>query len=177
MITYREAKKLLDYDQTTGIFTWKEREIRSEFSRTDKTWNARFAGKIAGTKHSDGYLTIVIFGEHYLAHRVVWLLAMGKWPKEHIDHINGVRDDNRLCNLREATNEQNSYNSKTRSHSTSGIKGVRWKKDKRKWQARIRKSKKEIHLGYFSTSEAAHAAYIKASKGLHGEFANDGQIK
>ena len=87
------------------------------------------------------------------------------------DHENGVPLDNRRGNLRDATHAQNMWNKGRRSDNTSGYKGVNWHVRKQAWQARISANGVRHHLGYFSTKEAAYAAYCEAAKFYHGEFA------
>jgi hypothetical protein len=88
-----------------------------------------------------------------------------------VDHANGNKLDNRLCNLRVATRTQNNANARTRKHSKSGIKGVRFHKLNKRWQARIRCAGKQLHLGYFDTPQMAAEAYSRAASSLFGEFA------
>lgn len=168
-------KPCLDYSPDTGALTWKERPIEHfKDKQAISTWNTRFAGKDAGTVNSKGYLAIRISGTSYLAHRLAWKLSTGDDPAEHIDHINGDKLDNRLCNLREATRPQNSRNRASQSNNTSGFKGAFWHKRDSKWVAQIRINGKKKHLGYFPTPEAAHHAYCQAATKYHGEFANFG---
>jgi len=100
-------------------------------------------------------------------HRTVMQAKKG----EYVDHISGDTLDNRKCNLRICTNAENSRNSKIPKSNKSGYKGVLWIKEKRKWVSRIMYNRKNINLGYFNTPEEAYAAYCKAAKELHGEFA------
>ena len=88
-----------------------------------------------------------------------------------VDHINHDKLDNRKCNLRICTRSENLCNKVLSDKNTSGYKGVCYSKDKKKWQAVIGKSNKSTYLGYFNTPEEAYAAYCKAAKELHGEFA------
>lgn len=117
---------------------------------------------------------ILIQGRQFVAHRLIWLMAYGKEPTFSIDHINGKRDDNRLCNLREATDSQNCANRSLSVVNRSGFKGVSWKTLNKKWVAQIQARGKKRHLGLFDTKEEAHAAYVQAATTLHGEFANFG---
>lgn len=90
------------------------------------------------------------------------------------DHINGNKLDNRRCNLRICTTEQNQWNVGLKVDNTSGFKGVFWRKDRKKWQAMINKRGRRVHLGYFEAPEQAHAAYCNAAKEARGEFARLG---
>lgn len=158
----KDASKSLSYDPETGYLT----RISSHYA------NQRFIGKRAGTLNERGYRGVRINRVIVLEHRVIWYMAHGTLPDE-IDHINGIKDDNRLCNLRAATREQNFWNKPKPICNTSGFKGVS-KAMSGKWQAIIKANKKSKYLGVFETPEEAHMAYIAASKLLHKEFANHG---
>jgi len=157
MITADRVREVLRYDANTGVFTWLV------------SVGCVKVGDIAGSGDGDGYVAIMIDGRHYKAHRLAWLYVTGELPSLQIDHANGTRDDNRWANLREATQSQNLANSSRRSDNTSGFKGVGQRRGR--WRAQIRKDGRRIHLGTFSTPEAAHAAYLKAANDHHGEFA------
>ena len=92
-------------------------------------------GQQFGTRHIYGYRQGSLKGKRYKEHRLIWLYHYGEWPKECIDHINGIRDDNRIENLREATNQQNQFNRKSEKDSSSQYKGVSWCKLSKKWRA------------------------------------------
>ena len=154
MITLLGAKSLFNYNSDTGILTYA------------KTGHRRF-GKVVGIKDKEGYIRISVSGIQYKVHRIIWLMAYGVWPKNEIDHINGIRDDNRLSNLRGATRLQNARNRK----SSYAMKGITFYRDKQKFAGRIRYENKVIHLGYFDCPAAAHFAYIVAATKYHGEFA------
>lgn len=160
--TPERLNKLLSYDPLTGVVTWKVR--RPHVS----------PGDVAGTHNSSGYRQISVDGRFYVAHRIAWAITHGVWPPKQIDHVNGDKDDNRLSNLRLATNSENCWNCRPRTRNTSGFKGVSWVKREGKWAATISAHGKKISLGRFLTREAAHAAYCDASTRLHGEFSNTG---
>jgi hypothetical protein len=109
-------------------------------------------------------------------HRVILSRIIGRdlSPTELCDHIDGNGLNNRRSNLRVATPHQNNANQPLRKDSGSGLKGVSWKKANRKWQAKIRVNRQDIHLGLFSDTEEAHRAYCEAARKYFGEFANDG---
>ena len=153
----------MHYDKTTGNFTW----IKS-------TCNKIKPGMVAGSQRKDGYVEIRLNGELMLAHRMVWLYLNGEMPSLKTDHINGVRNDNRLCNLRLATDVENATNVKTHADNISGLKGVSFDKRYGKWIARICHKGKKTWLGHFSSPEDAHAAYCEAAAKYHDEFARFG---
>jgi hypothetical protein len=159
IITQSELKLKLEYNSDTGIFTKKTASGGSKI------------GSIAGTKRNDGYIQISINNYRYCAHRLAWLYEYGEFPKNYIDHINGNPEDNRLCNLREATNQQNVFNSKLRKDNTSGIKGVIWDKSRNSWKAQIFLNGKCFNLGRYANIEDAESVVNKARLNLHNEFA------
>ena len=120
--------------------------------------NAR-AGDVAGTVSSTtGYRQVNIDGKFYGAHRLVWLYHYGVWPSDQIDHINRDRTDNRIENLREATDAQNRRNMSRRHDNTSGHVGVSWCSRTKKWVAQIQHTGKNIFLGRCREKEDAIAA-------------------
>ena len=154
-------ESILYYEHENGIFYWKINASRK-----------KVAGKPAGYLNGKGYIVISINSKEYQAHRLAWLLSTGQDPSNlQIDHINGIKNDNRFCNLRLATNSHNACNRGLSTRNTSGYKGVSYAKAKRKWRAGIRINGKEFQIGYFDTPELAHMAYCKAAAELHGEFA------
>jgi hypothetical protein len=152
-------RTLLHYDPETGRFTWRASQGRAK------------AGTRAGTLNSTGYRYIKVEGKSHKEHRLAWLYAHSVWPTEFIDHINGIKDDNRLSNLREATNAQNLANQGKQRTNTSGHKGVSWDKQRKKWSAKIQINRRTIHLGVFENKEDAAEAYKTAALKYHGEFA------
>jgi len=127
-------------------------------------------GMIAGGKEAKGYLSIRIDGKRYKSHRLAWLYMTGRWPKDQIDHLNGVRDDNHWFNLREANASQNRRNSAGNSSSSSIYKGVSWHGGIGKWVARYGANGKIHNLGSFDREEDARRAYIDAAKPIFGDF-------
>lgn len=149
----------VDYDPETGIFTWP------------KTLKNQWAGKQAGTIVTKGYRQIMLGQCHYMAHRLAWFLVTGQWPSSQIDHINGIKDDNRFANLREASNRENKQNSSIRADNTSGFKGVSYSKQACKWSAYIYVNGKQKKLGLFARKENAALAYNFAALEYFGKFA------
>ncbi len=123
-------------------------------------------GDIAGCiDKRDGYRRIKIKNKNYLVHRIIWLMVKGSWPEEQLDHINGIRHDNRLENLREATESENKQNKKKSLNNQSGYIGVT--KHGERWQAQIKVDKKRFYLGTFSDPKEAHEAYCEAKSQYH----------
>lgn len=153
------VKDLINYDSATGLFTWK------------KSSGGKAAGTEAGGLDATGYKRIRINTRKYQAQRLAWLLVTGEDPGDlHVDHINSNPSDNSFANLRLASNKENACNRGAPKNSTSGYKGVTWKKSKNKWNAQIQSNGIKKNLGYFDTAEDAHAAYCEASTKLHGDF-------
>lgn len=151
MITQSELKKLLHYDPETGIFI----RIKSK--------------SIAGY-YSNGYKKLKIKGKEYFCHRVAWLYMTGNMPKDCIDHINRIKDDNRFVNLRECTRQQNNLNVSLKANNKSGYKGVSWSKTSKKWKATGYLNKKSIHLGFFENPNDAYKEYKKFINTHHKDF-------
>jgi hypothetical protein len=160
MISHERLRELLRYDPETGLFWW--------LVRTSSRVNM---GKPAGSADAYGYRCIGIDGRAYKGHRLAWLYVQGVWPSKHIDHINGDPSDNRLINLREATNVQNGRNRGKNANTASGLKGVSGNASKGKWRSRIKTNGKIKHLGYFDCKFEAASAYAAAANIYHGEFA------
>lgn len=172
-ITAEMARQLLNYDPDTGELRWKCRPL-SMFKAgewrdarwSQAKWNTRYAGEIAGRINDGGYPLVNMKSYRpYRAHRLIWLMVHGRWPSGEIDHINGIRHDNRLCNLREGTRAENHQNLKARHER--GLLGARWYEKYGRWRSRIMVDQKETSLGYHDTEEQAHAAYLEAKKRLH----------
>ena len=127
--------------------------------------------KIAGTKHKSGYIDISVNKKKYKAHRIIFLLLNGYIPI-FIDHINCIKHDNRIENLREASGSQNQYNTLKRKTNTSGYKNVYWEKSRNKWRVEIRigNSKYKV-VGRFNDLNDAVDAATKARENYHGNFA------
>lgn len=144
--------ELFSYDKDTGRLI---RKIATGYRGRNQT------GTLAGSLHKQtGYIFISVDNRRYLAHRVIWLMCYGVSPEGQIDHINGNRADNRLCNLRDVSRSVNQQNRRT-TYAKSGFAGA-YKKGNY-WYSKIGR----VHLGYFKTAEEAHAAYIRAKRDKH----------
>ena len=149
--TQKQLLELFNYDLKSGTLTWKA-------SRSNKIRK----GMLAGTIGSNGYRRIQINGHLYLAHRLIWIMQMGKLPINTIDHKNRIPDDNRWENLREATNLQQNQNRNIQINNKSGVPGVSWNKNLQKWQSFITLNSKQIYLGVFSNKNEAIECRKKA---------------
>lgn len=162
MPTQAELKALFDYDPETGVLIWRYVKFRGDRCGVE-------AGYIDLPK---GYRKVRFKLKRYYAHRIIWCWMYGEIPDgTEIDHINGVKADNRLSNLRAATSEQNKWNRTATRTSRTGIKGVTFHKPSSLYSVDIKKNGKRHHIGYFKTAEEAHEAYKEAAANLHGEFA------
>ena len=149
----------MSYDSKTGVFTW--------LVNKNGYGGAAKVGRTANNVNAYGYRRIGIDGERYLAHRIAWLYVYGEFPKAHLDHINRDRLDNRIANLRVATDAENLQNQAVRTDNTSGVKGVSWDKKRKKWFAKITHKYKQIALGCYESIEDAAAAYATAKAKFH----------
>lgn len=155
-LTADRLRELLHYDPETGLFTCQVR-----------TGSRSKVGEVTGCSDGNGYLQIRILGRSYRAHRLAWIYVHGCWPARDIDHINGVRDDNRIANLRDVTRSINMQNIRTATagNKSSGLLGV--SVAKLRWKAMIRVNGRNEHIGVFDTPELAHEAYLSAKRKHH----------
>jgi len=145
----------LRYDSNTGEFFWLVKTARS------------VPGQKAGWLNDSGYRLISVNGKKYRAHHLAWFFTHGVWPVDQLDHINGVRDDNRIDNLREATDAQNRQNMAKRVDNKSGHIGVYWAEWAGKWRAEIKAGGIRRRLGYFDSINDAITAYMNAKAQIH----------
>lgn len=157
-ITQKRLKEVLDYDPETGVFVWliNRGSVKS--------------GTICSCKQN-GYIVIKIDGIRYYGQRLAWLYMTGKFPELEVDHINGKKNDNRWKNLREASRQQNRWNSNQNSKTNNPYKGVTLYKRLNVWQATIGYNGKRLFLGNFKTPEEAAVAYDIAAEKLFGDYA------
>lgn len=149
-ITQSRLKELLDYNPETGCFTWLvSRQCVQK-------------GDPAGSLHkAKGYIFIRADLARYAAHRLAWLYVYGEWPKKEIDHINGVRSDNRIENLRDVTHAMNLLNQVSATGTTFRPNGS--------WEASSKSHGKTTYLGRFKTFEQANSAYVSHKKQIFSE--------
>lgn len=159
-LSAERLRQLVSYDPETGVFT--------AIARRHLVPVGTVLGGPDCYRDVKGYIRIGISGFLYLGHRLAWLHAYGGWPKDQIDHVNHIRDDNRLCNLRECTNAENRQNIRPEGYGISGYLGVYLSDHKsRPWMAKIILKQKVHHLGFFGTPEQASAAYLAKKQEVH----------
>jgi hypothetical protein len=154
-------RAFLNYDPLTGVFT--RRVAADQGGRIP-------AGTIAGSPNGNGYLYIRVDGMNLPAARIAWFFIHGVWPDCIVDHENTIKTDNRIDNLRLASDAQSNRNRKVHGRNLCGLKGV--SKRGKYWRARITVDRETISLGGFGSKEEAYEAYLAKSKELHGEFAH-----
>ena len=154
MLTQARLKDILHYDAETGVFTWLVRPN-----------NRIRIGDIAG--RFNGRSTMIrVDGVSYFAHRLAWLYMTGAWPINQIDHIDGNPLNNRIVNLRDVTQSVNMQNlRRAQSRNKSGVLGVSL--DRGRFRASIDIDGRTTYLGYFSSPELAHVAYLNAKRQHH----------
>ncbi|MDD9727198.1 HNH endonuclease signature motif containing protein [Roseovarius sp. SK2] len=164
-------RKFLRYEPDTGKLFWRERTPEDftdgKQSKESKcaSWNSQHSGKEAFLNmKKDGHLNGNVRRRSLQAHRVAWAIYYGRWPKHHIDHINGDPADNRIKNLRDVSSTQNMRNCRRFSHNSSGYNGVRWHKRGKKWIAEGCLNGRKKHLGSFDDIEDAVAARADFNK-------------
>jgi hypothetical protein len=154
VLTAERLRELMHYNPLTGVFT-------NSVSR-----GAAGSGNLSGGPALNGYMVIAVDGKRLYAHRLAWLYMTGEWPKHHIDHINGIRNDNRIANLRDIAHAINVQNRRLpKEGSQTGVLGVRRMRDK--FQARVVVGGKKHCIGTFDNLEEARNAYILAKRRLH----------
>lgn len=149
---------LFAYSFVEGALYWKVR--LSPKARLDQP---------AGSTDPEGYRVITVNGKTYRRHRLVWAYFNCDPGNMEIDHLNGVKGDDRLENLRLATRRENSWNT-TYKTNKSGAPGVCWHARDKKWRVSIKDQGINKHLGYYSDLQEAQKAYIEASRSIHGSF-------
>lgn len=176
-----DLRLLLDYEPQTGVLTWKARGSEwfepGEYSpeRQAATWNGKNAGKPALVGlNTNGYMRGGLFGRSVRAHRVIWKWMTGEEP-EAIDHISGIRTDNRWSNLRAATKTDNARNMCRSKRNTSGVVGVVWLEDRQKWRAEICANSRRRTIGAFDDKQEAITAR-RAAERDYGYHPNHGRV-
>lgn len=155
MITQSRLKELVHYNDATGVFT------RTKHVRYNAT-----VGDVVGSKMMNGYLEGSFDGGRYLMHRLAFLYMGGYFPELSVDHENRIKDDNRWCNLREATPQCQVRNIGNQSNNTSGVKGIWFNKLRGKWVAEIKVDYKKRSLGHYLDFDDAVCARLAAEQCL-----------
>lgn len=155
MITKEALDSVLRFDPNSGEFFWIHSRGRVK------------AGDRAGLVGTGGYIMIRVLGKTYAAHRLAWLTTYGNFPPNFLDHINRNPCDNRICNLRNVTQQENLFNKGWMTNNSSGTVGIRFRPEYNKWYSAIGVSGKQVHLGSFETEEGAKVAYQKAKLHYH----------
>lgn len=173
-------KELIDYDPQTGEAKWKARPLHHfiDSKRPAKVvmriWNSKNAGKTVRCPDSNGYFRLAIGGRKYSLHRIIWAFHYGKHPRHSIDHINGNRQDNRICNLRDVLQVDNLKNASKHKDNSSGVNGVSFCKRRQKFTSYIGVNGKTKVLGYSETLEEA-ARKRKEAEVIYGYHQNHGR--
>ena len=158
----------LTQEYLQSIFTYKDGSFY--WKKLNKP-NQIKVGDIVGSNHPNGYIYIHLKNKNYAAHRLIFLFHHGYLP-DFLDHINRNRSDNRIENLRPATKSENSLNSKLKSTNTSGVRGVCWDKESKKWLVQVTINKKQRKIGRYSDLELAELVAIEAMDKFYGNFFN-----
>lgn len=160
MLTQAELQSQLFYNPETGLFT-----------RLVSNNKKHKVGDIAGgINQTSGYFCIKLFNKRYHSHRLAWLYVYGEFPSLNIDHINRIRTDNRISNLRIATNSENQQNRIKCTNNKAGYKGVYKTKNYDKYVAQATLNGKHIYIGHFNSAKEASDAYNKFSLKNHKDF-------
>lgn len=147
------VREVLDYDPLTGVMRWR---ISDRYRRRDQ---------MAGRRTAKGYLVVSFRNYKFLVHRIAFLIMTGAMP-DVVDHINGIKTDNRWCNLRPSSAAENAQNQRNAKRINKvGLIGVRRRGSQ--FVADIGAGGRHLHLGTFGTAIEAHAAYVKAKRRLH----------
>ncbi|MDP8268297.1 MAG: HNH endonuclease signature motif containing protein [Candidatus Tenebribacter davisii] len=150
--TQKEVRKLFSYNKKTGVLRWK----------CPNCPRIKIGDIIKDS--CNGYLRVGIGNSRFYAHQIIWIGFYGYLPKNDIDHINRIKNDNRICNLRELTHKRNLQNTGNFKHNTSGIKGVYYCKSRNKWESKIKINQKTIHLDRYVDFDNAVCARLAAEQ-------------
>jgi hypothetical protein len=149
----------LSYDAESGALTW----LRKASYRVN-------VGDVAGVVHrATGYILVGLLGGRYYAHRLAWLHSYGEWPCGLLDHINGDKVDNRICNLRQVSYSENAQNTRT-PHADNRCATLGVCRSQGKYMARIKLNGVVTNLGRFDTLAEASQAYVTAKMQIHPAF-------
>ena len=153
-LTQQRLREVLNYDPETGLFTSVGVRKGSKFRK----------GDVVGNFNGMGYIIMMVDRKLYKAHRLAWLDFYGYLPENQVDHINRVRHDNRIKNLREVTQTCNNRNTAMHRTNTSGVKGVVFCKRDELWAARVSLNNRSTYYGHYKNFEDAVRARWGAEK-------------
>lgn len=175
-VRYARDKNFVGYNKRNLPLPTKERLCElfeymdgGRLRRKISAGNQKYGTVTTGKQELSGYCRMLVDGNGYLFHRVIWRLIYGDEPK-FIDHINNVRNDNRIENLRRVDKSSNCQHQLKPKSNTSGFIGVSWYKNSSKWKVSICKRGKASAIGYFANIKDAVLAYNEKCNELHGEF-------
>lgn len=163
-----DVRKYFEYKD--GRLYWRYKEVKT---KQDKIFNSSYAGKRAGGLAVNGYISIRVNKRLYTEHRLVWAYFNGYFPNETIDHVNHIRNDNRIENLREIPKKMQMYNTKLSKNNTSGHNGISWCKRDRRWIVKVMVNYKGFHRSCMTLEEAIKTRDELYS--LHGFHENHGK--
>jgi hypothetical protein len=141
--------------------------LKFEYDRESGILSRKMAKglKPVGTLNSEGYLVTKLSVKQYRVHRLAWLIVHGKWPEWEIDHINGLKTDNRWANLRDVPPSLNQHNKhKPQRNSSTSYRGVTRRGNR--FAAALEADGRSIFAGLYDTPEEASAAYL-ATKAIY----------
>ncbi|EKU4730588.1 HNH endonuclease [Citrobacter sp. Cf084] len=165
LMSVGDIRDLIDYNPENGVLTAKV------------NFSGRQAGSVIGSQTWQGYYAFSLFGKKCFAHRLAWLLHYGEWPSQPIDHINGIKTDNSIRNLRLCSLSQNQFNKPTQKNNTTGVKGVYWNKRDKRYVASVQFNGKKYSAGHHKDIDNAKEAVMKLREKLAGEFTNHGEFE
>jgi len=163
-VSHKKLISIINYNPITGDLTWRA-----------SRGGTAVKGSIAGNITPHGYRIICVDYKPYKAHRLAWFIVHKKWPNQ-IDHANHIRDDNRLCNLRNTSFHGNSVNLTKAKNNKSGVTGVSWSEERGKWVSQIQAHGKNVGLGRHPDKFEAICARMSANN-KYGFHENHGQPK
>ncbi|EMB7599094.1 HNH endonuclease [Salmonella enterica] len=165
LMSVGDIRDLIDYNPENGVLTAKV------------NFSGRQAGSVIGSQTWQGYYAFSLFGKKCFAHRLAWLLHYGEWSSQPIDHINGIKTDNSIRNLRLCSLSQNQFNKPTQKNNTTGVKGVYWNKRDKRYVASVQFNGKKYSAGHHKDIDSAKEAVMKLREKLAGEFTNHGEFE
>lgn len=159
---------MLSYDRVRELFDYEEGHLYNKTYRSPRS----LEGSKAGNPRVDGYIQLCIDQKMYRLHRVIWLWHYGYLPENSLDHINNIKDDNRVENLREVSPQCNAINSNEPRNNSSGIRGIYFNPKQNRWVAQIKVNQRKVYLGQSSCKLEAACLRLAAEQCLQWETCN-----